>query len=531
MRLAAEVGRAAAAAMGAAGVRGAAGVGDGLHAPPPLAAAAAAGGSSYAAGAAGVSPLGSASAPVPGSSGAASAAAAERSSSPDGSRVAVPATRSRSRGKGKKVVTPSRAVAPPAVPSTQELDILPMMDDTTASLAAATASTLTTEAGGRSAGSTVPPVARGAAEALPLPDGGVYPVAVHGPPDEPARPDRIVAALSTAPPPSLHEEPPLSSSARTAKASAPGPSGGSARAAPLADAAVAGQAPPSLSSAPAVGFSSGAATSARGADMLAEAVARGISPLREDLQRFNTALGELTQEVRHLRMGHETLARGHERVVMTMTVVRGDISKAFDDLTVSFESLSTKVGRGVGATEASDASSKVAVIKQLARSRLTERTGSATTSKDVCISTSRSWEEYVGLAAGVLGVDKADASSWLLAYCDMPARKGASEVKSVRRCTPILRIKAHVMYQWKDVVTSAYFSALGISRQEITRQKALLLLAGARIPGRRLRGGGAAFSSRRRRASGPARECGRLQDGQLLHWARGACDFLRARHT
>eukprot|EP00170_Pyropia_yezoensis_P000669 contig_3139_g670 len=210
--------------------------------------------------------------------------------------------------------------------------------------------------------------------------------------------------------------------------------------------------------------------------MLSEAVARGISPLREDLQRVNTALGELTQEVRHLRMGHETLARGHERVVMTMTVVRGDISKAFDDLTASFESLSTKVGRGVGATEASDASSKVAVIKQLARSRLIERTGSATTSKDVCISTSRSWEEYVGLAAGVLGVAKAEASSWLLAYCDMPARKGASEVKSVRRCTPILRIKAHVMYQWKDVVTSAYFSALGISRQEITRQQALLLL-------------------------------------------------------
>lgn len=352
-----------------------------------------------------------------------------------------------------------------------------MMDDTTASLAAATASTLTTEAGGSSAGLSVPPVARGAAEALPLPDGGVIPVAVHGPPDQPACPDRIVAALSTAPPPSLHEEPPLSSSARTATASAPGPSGGSARAAPLAYAAVAGQAPPSLSSAPAVGFSSGAATSARGADILAEAVAHGISPLREDLQRVNTALGELTQEVRHLRMGHETLARGHERVVMTMTVVRGDISKAFDDLTASFESLSTKVCRGVGATEANDASSKVAVIKQLARSRLIERTGSATTSKDVCISTSRSWEEYVGLAAGVLGVAKAEASSWLLAYCDMPARKGASEVKSVRRCTPILRIKAHVMYQWKDVVTSAYFSALGISRQEITRQQALLLLA------------------------------------------------------
>lgn len=112
--------------------------------------------------------------------------------------------------------------------------------------------------------------------------------------------------------------------------------------------------------------------------------------MREDLQRVSTTLGALTQQVHHLRMGHETLARGHERVVMSMTLVHRDVSKAFDDLTANFEALSTTISGGVGASEASDVSSMIAVVRQLAHCRLIERTGGATISGDVCFSTSRS---------------------------------------------------------------------------------------------------------------------------------------------
>lgn len=82
----------------------------------------------------------------------------------------------------------------------------------------------------------------------------------------------------------------------------------------------------------------------------------------------------------------------------------------------------------------------------------------------------------MGVAADVLGVDKAEASDWLLGYSDLPSRKGTSALKSVRRCTPILRVKAHLLYQWKDVITAAYFASLGMSRDNITLNHALQLL-------------------------------------------------------
>lgn len=370
-----------------------------------------------------------------------------------------------------------------------------MIEDT-ASMAAATASTLSIEVGGSSGSSTVPPVVRGASEAIRLRDGSMVPVALPVPSGAPPCPDQIVAALSRAPPPSLDEEPPLSSSAGTAAtavpkvlggtarsaplagaaAAVPGESGGTARAAPLADVASVARAAPSLASAPAAGSSAGVATFARGADTLADAVARGITPLREELQRVNTTLGGLVEEVPHLRMGHETLARGHERVIMSLTLMRGDFSKAFECMSTSLEDLRTPVSGGNATSEVDDVYTKINEIKRRSRSALVERTCGATVTRDVCLSRTRSWVEYVSITASVLDVDAAAASDWLLGYADLPTRKGASALKSVRRCTPILRVKGHTMHQWKEVITAAYFGSLGLSRDDITPQQAQQLL-------------------------------------------------------
>lgn len=244
----------------------------------------------------------------------------------------------------------------------------------------------------------------------------------------------------------------------------------------MADVASVAQAAPSLASASAAGSYAGVATSARGADKLADAVARGIAPLREELQRVNTTLGGLVEEVHHLRMGHETLARGHERVIMSLTLMRGDWSKTFESMGTSFEDLRTRVSGGIVTSEADDVYTKINEIERRSRSALVEPTGGSTVTRDVCLSTTRSWVEYVSITASVLDVDAAAASNWLLGYADLPTRKGTSALKSVRRCTPILRIKSHTMHQWKEVIIAAYFGSLGLSRDDITRQQAQQLL-------------------------------------------------------
>lgn len=54
----------------------------------------------------------------------------------------------------------------------QAVEVLAMMEDT-ASLAAGTASTITTETRGSSGRVAIPPVVRGTSEAIPLRDGGI----------------------------------------------------------------------------------------------------------------------------------------------------------------------------------------------------------------------------------------------------------------------------------------------------------------------------------------------------------------------
>lgn len=252
-----------------------------------------------------------------------------------------------------------------------------MMEDT-ASRAAGTASTITTETRGSSGRVAIPPVVRGTSEAIPLRDGGIMPVAFPTLSGAPPCPDRIVAALSTAPPPSLGEEPPLSCSAGAAAAAVPGESGGTARAAPLDDVASVAQAAPPEASAPAAGSSAGVATSAQGADMLVDAGARSIAPLREGLQSVKTTLGGLLEGVHHLRRGHEKLARRHELVLILLTLMRADLTQAFGSMSISFEAVRTRVSGGIVTSEADDVHAQIYDIKRRSRRALVERTAGAT---------------------------------------------------------------------------------------------------------------------------------------------------------
>lgn len=118
----------------------------------------------------------------------------------------------------------------------------------------------------------------------------------------------------------------------------------------------------------------------------------------------------------------------------------------------------------------------IAEIKRLVRSCQDERTGKTTRSGDVCLSSSRSWKEYVTVTAGVLGVAQDEASEWLQEYVTVPNGKDAAVTKRVRRCASISRVKGHNVHQWKDVVTAAYVSSLGLHRDKITGVEPLQLL-------------------------------------------------------
>lgn len=155
------------------------------------------------------------------------------------------------------------------------------------------------------------------------------------------------------------------------------------------------------------------AAPARGANMLAEVVARGISPLREEFERITHMLGELVAAVNQLRLGHETLARGHERVVATMAVMRIDYTKGLDVVTASLDNLRTTVSGCTVLSKADDLLSKLNDMKRRASALQVERTGKATTRGNVCLSTARSWLEYVVVAASDSGsVHRADRTRW-----------------------------------------------------------------------------------------------------------------------
>ncbi|KAK1866042.1 hypothetical protein I4F81_008562 [Pyropia yezoensis] len=361
-----------------------------------------------------------------------------------------------------------------AIPQVLVLEILQKMEDT-ATPPAISASTLTapaTAVGGSAAGAPVaPPAVR--ADQEPLPSGGATTVPLRS--GEPAVPARTPSTETELPLPSPKPLPDASGSAGAATGSnVLAPTGGPARATPM-EAVVGAVTPPSVASAPTAASSAAAATQARGADMLAEAVARGVSPMREELQRVTTTLNELVREVHHLCMGHETLARGHERVVMSMTMMRGDCTKAFECITANLKDL--RISMNVGSTNMDDVYTKISEIKRRTRAKLVERTGLATVRGNVCHSTTRSWLEYVRITSNVLGKDDSDASDWLLGYADLPTRKGSSAVKSMCHCTLIHRVNAHAVYQWKEVVTAAYFAAMGLSRDNIPSQVAHQLLS------------------------------------------------------
>lgn len=210
---------------------------------------------------------------------------------------------------------------------------------------------------------------------------------------------------------------------------------------------------------------------------MTDAVARGTGPLRAQLDGVTRALEELTEAVNQLRLGHEALARGHERVILSMALMRSDNVKAFEILESKMDLLRASPGGGTATPSALSIIEKIMEIKCLVRGHQVERTGKTTRSGDVCLSAARRLKEYVSVTAGFLGVDEAEASDWLQSYVDMPTRKDPSVVKRIRRSAPIARVKAHCIYQWKDIVIAAYFAAIGLPRDAVAAQQALQLLS------------------------------------------------------
>lgn len=65
---------------------------------------------------------------------------------------------------------------------------------------------------------------------------------------------------------------------------------------------------------------------------------RGTGPLRAQLDVVTRALEKLTEVVNQLRLGYESLARGNERIIMSLSVMRVDYTKMFEALDSKMDS-------------------------------------------------------------------------------------------------------------------------------------------------------------------------------------------------
>lgn len=59
----------------------------------------------------------------------------------------------------------------------------------------------------------------------------------------------------------------------------------------------------------------------------------------------------------------------------------------------------------------------------------------------------------------------------------VPSRTNADMSRRSRRSKPILRVKPHVMYVWKENVAAAYFDSLRVRRESLTAEVAGTLVA------------------------------------------------------
>lgn len=140
--------------------------------------------------------------------------------------------------------------------------------------------------------------------------------------------------------------------------------------------------------------------------MLTEAVARGLGPLQEVLQRVADRTRDLRADVGKPRLNQEALSDSYERMMTLLSVLRVDFGSGLADATASIKGMPTVVSGGMELAKADDVATKISDIKSRTRAQLVERVSKSVRSADVSTSSTRSWSDMVAVTAAVLDESK-----------------------------------------------------------------------------------------------------------------------------
>jgi len=215
----------------------------------------------------------------------------------------------------------------------------------------------------------------------------------------------------------------------------------------------------------------------RGAAALAEAVASGILPMRQEVVNVVANVEDIEEGLSSMRVSYESLARGHERVIKSMQSIKEDLLGGFSSLNDNMKLLLS--ARVDGSHKPADDPDLMMVLDDVRRGfkdTLVTRIGRATRSTHVLGNTDDTWSDAVAVVRKTVGLEADDATDWLLRTIRVPSRKRPSELVSMRTSVPILRAKPHFMQQVKEVILAAWYSAVEVSRGEQSKEDASLWL-------------------------------------------------------
>lgn len=221
-------------------------------------------------------------------------------------------------------------------------------------------------------------------------------------------------------------------------------------------------------------------TGAARAGTMADALNIGTRPLLAKVHDVAVEGADFSDSVRDLRVKVEIMARGHERLATALQSASGAVSKGFMEVLDILHRLASDrnstTGPQQGTSQLAQLMARIISVKQAFRLRLSDRTASATCSADVYYNTGRTWVELVDVTEDVLGVDRDEALNWLLKTVQLPGRRKANVLVTMRVCAPILRVKPHLMQIWKQTTVSAFFKGIGITLESMTSDLATLWL-------------------------------------------------------
>jgi len=199
--------------------------------------------------------------------------------------------------------------------------------------------------------------------------------------------------------------------------------------------------------------------------------------MRQEVINVAANVEDIEEGLSSLRVSYESLTRGHERDITSMQNIKDSMMHGFAALNNDVKHLVlTRVNSSNKPVDNPELMSTIDDVRRGFKDTLVTRIGSTTRSTHVLGNTKDTWSDAVAVVQGIVAVDKDTATYWLLRTIHIPSRKRLLELVSMRTSVPILRAKPHFLQQVKEIILAAWYAAVVVSRAELSKEDAGLLL-------------------------------------------------------